>query len=244
MTSTVFVHGVPETARVWDKVRAVIDRDSVALSLPGFGVPRPAGFDASMDTYADWLRSELAALDGPVDVVGHDWGGILTARLVTTGFPVRSWVSDAIGILDPSYVWHDFAQLWQTPGAGEEFWAAVQASAADSAVTFQAIGVPEEDALPMAEAIDETMTAAILDLYRSATDIGAEWGAGATMPTAPGLVIAGGNDAFVSADGARRAAAKWGAQIEVLDGASHWWPMDSPDEAAKALQSFWSGLPT
>jgi pimeloyl-ACP methyl ester carboxylesterase len=45
----VFVHGVPETAALWDKVRAAIGRDSVALSMPGFGTPRPVGFGATTD---------------------------------------------------------------------------------------------------------------------------------------------------------------------------------------------------
>ena len=33
---------------------------------------------------------------------------------------VRSWASDVLGIFDADYVWHDMAQVWQTPGAGEE----------------------------------------------------------------------------------------------------------------------------
>ena len=32
---------------------------------------------------------------------------------------VRSWVSDALSLFEPDYVWHDLAQLWQTPGDGE-----------------------------------------------------------------------------------------------------------------------------
>ena len=33
---------------------------------------------------------------------------------------VRSWVSDILGMFDPDYVWHDLAQIWQTPGDGEQ----------------------------------------------------------------------------------------------------------------------------
>ena len=39
--TVVFVHGSPETAELWDPLRAVLSRDAVALSLPGFGAPRP-----------------------------------------------------------------------------------------------------------------------------------------------------------------------------------------------------------
>ncbi len=68
----VFVHGVPETADLWNGIRQHIDGESVALSLPGFGNPRPAGFGATKEEYLDWLLGELDAIDGPIDLVGHD----------------------------------------------------------------------------------------------------------------------------------------------------------------------------
>ena len=34
---------------------------------------------------------------------------------------VRRMVTDIAGTGDPEYVWHDMAQLWQTPGEGEAF---------------------------------------------------------------------------------------------------------------------------
>jgi len=30
-------------------------------------------------------------------------------------------VSDAAGIGDVEFRWHEFAKIWQTPGAGEQF---------------------------------------------------------------------------------------------------------------------------
>ena len=46
----------------------------------------------------------------------------MTVRLVSTRPDlVRSWVTDAAGIGDVDFEWHDFAKIWQTPGAGEEF---------------------------------------------------------------------------------------------------------------------------
>ena len=74
----VFLHGVPETAAIWTKVRGLTDRESVALEMPGFGCPRPDGFGATKDDYAEWLVAELDKIDGPIDLVGHDWGGAIS----------------------------------------------------------------------------------------------------------------------------------------------------------------------
>ena len=113
--TTFFVHGVPETAAIWDRVRGLVGRDSTALRLPGFGAPRPDGHDGSMDAHLDWLVEQVLAADGPVDVVGHDWGGILVARLATYApAGLRSWVSDAPGAVDRSFEWHDVAKVWRS----------------------------------------------------------------------------------------------------------------------------------
>lgn len=76
--TAVFVHGVPETALLWDGVRARLDVDSVAVALPGFGNPRPPGFAATKDAYAHWLADEIRRIGPPVDLVGHDWAALLT----------------------------------------------------------------------------------------------------------------------------------------------------------------------
>ncbi|GHG22291.1 alpha/beta fold hydrolase [Amycolatopsis sp. A24] len=57
---TVFVHGNPETAAVWDPLLAELARpDVVCLSPPGFGAPLPAGFGATHADYRDWLVGKL-----------------------------------------------------------------------------------------------------------------------------------------------------------------------------------------
>ena len=121
--TAVFVHGVPETPAVWHGLLAALDRrDALALSLPGFDAARPAGFGMTMDEYASWLAAELERLGDPVDLVGHDWGGGFVVRVVSTRPElVRSWVTDAAGIGDVEFEWHDFAKIWQTPQAGEDF---------------------------------------------------------------------------------------------------------------------------
>ena len=120
--TVVLVHGNPETDAIWDPLVEALGRDDVVrLSPPGFGAPLPADFPATMTAYRDWLETQLEAIDGPVDLVGHDWGGGHVVNVVMHRPElVRSWASDAVGLFDADYVWHDLAQVWQTPGAGEE----------------------------------------------------------------------------------------------------------------------------
>ena len=82
--TVVFVHGVPDTQHVWDAVVSRLDRrDVVRVSLPGFGSPAPAGFSATKEAYVDWLIGQLTALPSPIDIVGHDWGALLTVRVMS-----------------------------------------------------------------------------------------------------------------------------------------------------------------
>jgi pimeloyl-ACP methyl ester carboxylesterase len=241
----VFVHGVPETAAVWRKVREGIGRESVALELPGFGNPRPAGFGATKDEYVDWLRAELARIDEPVDLVGHDWGAGLTYGLVTRhGDAVRSWAADVANLGHPDYVWHDFAKIWQTPGDGEAYFEAqagqpVEDRAAGLEMIF---GLSHEDAMEMAAASDAAMSSCILDLYRSAVpNVHAEWGP--WSPTAaPGLVLHPTGDPFGDGALAEEVADALGARFAPVDGAGHFWPYSAADQAIPVLESFWASL--
>lgn len=239
-----FVHGVPETAAIWGKVRGAIGQQSVALALPGFGTPRPAGFAATKDAYLDWLLGELDRIEGPIDLVGHDWGAILAYRVATAhGDRVRSWAADVANVVHPSYEWHDFAKVWQTPGDGEAF---VEGQAAqppeDVGAGYEMLGVPHDDALEMAGAVDLTMGQCILDLYRSATpNPHHHWGP--LAPTsAPGLVLHATDDPFSDEALAREVATALGAAFAPIEGAGHFWPYQVPQLAAEVLDSFWAGL--
>ncbi len=240
----VFVHGVPETAPIWDKVRAGISGESVALALPGFGCPRPAGFGATMDEYVTWLVEELDAIGEPVDLVGHDWGAGFTYRVATTfSDRLRSWVADVGNIAHPDYEWHDIGKLWQTPGEGEAFVESQNAaSPEDRASLFEAMGVPHDDAMEMAEGSDATMGACILALYRSATPNPHEpWGPWAPTST-PGLVIHPTGDPFGDEKQAAEVASALGARFETIEGAGHFWPYQAPEKATPILESFWASL--
>jgi pimeloyl-ACP methyl ester carboxylesterase len=239
----VFVHGVPETQAIWDQVRSELGLESMALSLPGFGIARPASFAATKDDYVNWLLAELARIDGPIDLVGHDWGATLTNRVVTAhDDQIRSWVTD--GLMHPEYVWHEFAKIWQTPGEGEAFWSQMLAAPLEQkAAIFEGYGVPHDAALEMSSRIDETMASCILDLYRSAMpNPFASWSYPMQPVAAPGLVLLASEESFGNPALTHEAAVALGARVQVLEGVGHWWALQAPAQGAAVLREFFESL--
>jgi pimeloyl-ACP methyl ester carboxylesterase len=246
--TVVFVHGNPETDAIWDELRKHLGRDdTVALSPPGFGAPLPEGFGATSDEYVSWLANEVEKLDGPIDLVGHDWGGGHVARLaIERPDIIRSWTIDIAGCFDPEYVWHDAAQAWQTPGAGEQAVAGMVAAPVEArAQQFESLGMSKDVAGRVAAAVDEAMGKAILALYRSAAQPKmTEWGKDLPRAAArPGLVIIATEDHYTGGEVlARRSAERAGARVAVLQGLGHWWMCQDPKKGAEVLEGFLSSL--
>jgi pimeloyl-ACP methyl ester carboxylesterase len=241
----VLVHGVPETDGLWRKLRSRLGADSVALSMPGFGCPRPAGFGATKDEYVAWLVDELDRIDGPIDLLGHDWGAGLTYRVATAyGDRLHSWAADVANIMHPEYHWHDVARIWQTPGEGEAFFTGqLGTPATERAQVFEAFGVGHEDALEIVAVPVEPMGSCILDLYRSATpNPYADWQDAWGATGAPGLVLCPTEDPFGDQARSLEVAESLGARHELIEGAGHWWPVQAPDAAAAIYRSFLGSL--
>jgi pimeloyl-ACP methyl ester carboxylesterase len=169
--TVVLVHGNPETDAIWDPLVDALEReDVVRLSPPGFGSPLPDDFPATYIAYRDWLEGELENIGEPVDLVGHDWGGgHVVSAVMHRPELVRSWASDILGVFDPDYVWHDLAQIWQTPGDGEQHVDTfLGGTIEDRAARWVDVGIPSDIATSLAEAQGPEMGRAILLLYRSA----------------------------------------------------------------------------
>jgi pimeloyl-ACP methyl ester carboxylesterase len=246
--TVVLVHGNPETEAIWNPLVDALGRDDVVrLSPPGFGAPLPDDFPATYLAYRDWLEDELARFDEPVDLVGHDWGG---GHVVNTVMHrpelVRSWASDVVGVFDPDYIWHDLAQVWQTPGDGEQLVDTMMGGSVQGrAERLAAFGIPLDVATSIAAAQGPEMGRAILLLYRSARQP-AMAEAGRVLEAAaarPGLSLLATEDHYVGSEELRRRAAdRAGARTEVLDGLGHWWMCQDPVRGAAVLTRFWETL--
>jgi pimeloyl-ACP methyl ester carboxylesterase len=236
-----FVHGVPDTERVWRAVLSRLGRrDAVTLSLPGFGCEAPTDFAATKDAYAAWLVEQITAHGGAVDLVGHDWGAILVLRAACLRPDlVRSWAAGA-GPPDAEYVWHKTAQLWQTPEVGEHVMTKFTAAALEKGLSAE--GVPPADARETAAHVDDTMKRCILRLYRSAITVGAEWGPDLDRLTAPGLVLWGERDPYAAPTWGERLARRTTARFVTFPECAHWWPLERPAQVAEQLMTHWEGL--
>lgn len=251
----VLLHGNPETPIVWEPLVAELAAldpsvQVVCPQLPGFGCATPAGFGATKEGYVAWFIDQLeliGAEQGPIDLVGHDWGGGIGMRAVALRPDlVRSWACDVLGLFHPDYVWHDFAQIWQTPGAGEEYFEqSIATPAADRVALLASIGIPPAIGERLVAAGDAEMGRCVLALYRSAAQPAmAQWGtelAGAA--TRPGLAIIAPDDPFVRGlDLAPQVADQLGARQHVMEGQGHWWMLGDPAAGARALVDFWRSL--
>ena len=93
-----------------------------------------------------------------------------------------------------------------------------------------------------AQRIDDTMKGCILDLYRSAVDVGADWQSTVEANERPALTIWGEADTVVPSHIGERQAERVGGPLVMLEGCPHWWPTARASEVAAALTDFWAGV--
>jgi pimeloyl-ACP methyl ester carboxylesterase len=237
--TAVFVHGVLETGEVWDALRAHLDVDSVALSLPGIAGPLPDGFGATKDEYAEWLRAALARIGGPIDLVGHAWGALLALR-AATAFPLtlRSWSIDAAYGFHPDYEWPRSVRIALRDGS-------LDAWLGDGRGRLARLGVTPSLARSMASAHTDQTSASLHALLGSAIpNVHADWGAEASGPArAPGLIILAAADPYGDEGLSIEMADRLGARTVRLDDLGHSWMVEDPGVVAAALRAFWASLP-
>ena len=231
------VHGVPDTYHLWDELRANLDRrDVIALALPGFASPTPDGFAATKEEYVTWIIGQLEAQDEPVDLVGHDWGCMFTARVASLRPDlVRTWVG-ITGVIVPNFEWHEWPTAWQTPGVGEQWMADLDHSWLSGQLEND--NVPAPLARASVDRIDSTMKSSILRLYRSAIHVGEEWTPGLANVSAPSLIVWGKRDRDIQ-HAETLATAVRARRVVWLD-AGHWPMLECPEQLASVLTEHWS----
>lgn len=234
----VLVHGIPDTYRVWNRVRTHLKRsDIIAIELPGFGTPVPDGLTITADNYVDWIIAQIEAIGEPVDLVGHDFGCILTARVASLRPDlIRSWVGVS-GPVDPEYQPHPFAKACATPGVGEAMMA--QMTSEDLVPQFIEAGIPEEEAVSAASFVDDTMKDAILKLYRTQFEVTNRWYAELGRATSRSMIVWGYQDEFLPHRFADRLGEATASEAIIKYRTGHWVPIVNAVELAGTLEAFW-----
>jgi len=235
----VFVHGVPNTATVWDPVRSLLpDRDTTALQLPGFGCDAPSGFSGTRYAYRDWLIDQLEAMDGPVDLVGHDQGSVISQGVILARPDlVKSWVLGG-GVCAADFLWHSHGRIWQNTGLGEDWRDTfLGLDVVTRAGFLVAAGLPESEAASVAAGMDRRMFDHILPLYRSETYL-EDWAFDPASVYPPGLVLWGREDPYQATEFGRIVADASGARYHEF-ACGHWWQIERPEDVAAQLISHW-----
>lgn len=242
MSNRVFVHGVPDTPMIWTRLIEQLGGDVLTPCLPGFCGPPPEGFGGTKDDYAAWLVTVLEdqyARSGPLDVVGHDWGALLTLRAVSLRPDlIRSWAISGAAI-DPAYRGHTVARIWNTPVVGEIFMAISSRKTMETAL--HKAGLPRPLARHEASAWGPQMQRSILSLYRSTDGLrfGGDWVDRLKALPGRGLLIWGDQDPYVGLDVARRFAQAHAADLHIESQAGHWAIVERAEEIATALLAHW-----
>lgn len=244
MSHALFLHGVPDTPAMWSPVIEALGLSGTACrtpALPGFGCPVPSGFDCTKEAYVDWYMAELeaaAAAHGPVDLVGHDWGAIITIRVASLRPDlVRTWTV-ANALPHPDYKWHTMARRWQTPVIGELVMALAPAAALKKSLMDQ--GIPADLAAEEASHWNGAMKGAILKLYRSARTAGTDWYTDLKNLPERGLIFWGVDDPYVPVEIAEKFASEMGTTLNKQEQTGHWSIVERAPELATALKAHWA----
>jgi pimeloyl-ACP methyl ester carboxylesterase len=218
-----YVHGVPDSAELWEPF---LERTGgIAVDLPGFGASgKPAQWPYSLAGYAAFLPAFLDELGvGRVRLVAHDWGAVA----LTLGDRIERLVAIDVLPLLPGHRWPLVTRAWRTPLLGE-----LGMGFTGRTLLRRLGGLSADHADAVLRHFDHGTQRAILKLYRATT---AETLAAAAPAlaaiTAPALVLWGERDRYLEPVWAERIAAALGgpADVERVPGASHWPWLERPE---------------
>jgi len=243
-----FLHGVPDSADLWDDIMRRLEPQHRCLApdLPGLGRSvAPADFDLSLDNMARFVDGLLAAagVDTPVNLAVTDFGGPYgLAWAVAHPRKVRRIAIVGGVAFTPDLRWHRNARLLRLPVLGE---LAMATMTRPGFVRTMRTAAPALDRdhwdhtyeLSMARPAVRRM---ILRLYRALDpQVFAGWDERLVALTAdvPTLVLWGDQDPFIAPAYAERFGA---ARVEHFPDRGHWLAVEAPDIVADRLAAFFA----
>lgn len=244
---TFFLHGIPDSGTVWDKVTRGVSASyrCVVPDLPGFGQSAiPAGFKVNLHDMSQFVEAFLTAVGirEPVNLVVHDIGGPFgLAWAVRHPEKVRS-ITIMNTVFQPEYRWHRYGRICRTPVLGE----LLQLVTSQSGLA-RAMRANSGTSKPGREHIGATyrgFTASVrkmvLRIYRGLDpQVFQIWDdqLRALASAVPSLVMWGSRDTYID----RRFAERFGAQkVMHLLTCGHWPMVEVPDIVTTTLLEHFS----
>ncbi len=244
---TLFLHGVPDSAEMWNPIidRLQGDFRCIAVDLPGLttrsGVP--TGFDYTLPSMAKFVDGVVTALNltEPLNLVFGDFGALYRlAFAITYPDKVRKLaLAGSVGF-SPDYQWHSTAKMWRTPILGDLSMMSLSEGMFKNAMRS---GAPLLTPEYWHGVYGLSMTSGavkrnILRQYRAIdTRVYANWEPKLLELTrrVPMMVLWGDQDPFISSTFADR----FGAQtVQHYPQYGHWIAAEAPDEIAGKLAAF------
>ncbi len=243
---TLFLHGNPDSAEMWNGVVAQIEDRfrCFAPDLPGMGRSEaPAGFDFSLESMARFTGDLVAAagIPTPLNLVVTDFGGPYGLTWAVTQPEQVRRIIIAGGInFSTDYRWHSAARMLRTPVLGDLSMALLtpalfERSMRPYAPTLSAEHWRQVYALSYAK---PSVRRTILRMYRALDPRDfAGWHdrLNVLIEQVPTLVLWGDKDPFIAPSYAERFGS---ARVEHFPNNGHWLALEITEVVADRIATF------
>jgi haloalkane dehalogenase len=233
-----FLHGVPESSLIWKemlKVTASSGYRAIAPDLPGFGDSDSFKESPTWKRYEQFITEFTHELGiDRVHLVVHDWGGLIGLRWATLHLNKVSSLFISSSTISEEYRWHKLAQMWRTPGIGEE----TMKKLSDWNVFYDAMkpSMPfasEEELKDFFKVFQSSKSSSvILELYRSGnSDEIKIYAEELSLIKAPVTIVWGEKDPYVPVEFAQKLKNDHipHAKVFTIPDASHFIQLEVPD---------------
>ncbi|MBM7692024.1 pimeloyl-ACP methyl ester carboxylesterase [Peribacillus deserti] len=171
--AVLLLHGVPESSLVWEEiVPAILSSGcrAIAPDLPGFGQSEPFDEASTWERFGEFVSDFKKHLHlEKVHLVVHDWGGLIGLKWACDHPEDVLSIVVSNSTISDEYSWHKLAQIWRTPGIGEEAMKKFADWGQFSSETRKSIpGITEKTLKDFYQVFHtEDSSKVVLDLYRS-----------------------------------------------------------------------------
>jgi pimeloyl-ACP methyl ester carboxylesterase len=243
-----FLHGFPDSAKMWDGVIERLEGQyrCLAPDLPGLGRSiAPKDFECSLEHMASFVDKLVEAINPelPLSLVAADFGATYgLAWAVAHPQKVRRILIAGGSNFSSHYRWHRDARMLRTPLLGDLAAAMMTRSmfVKSMVASTPTLGPEHFGAVYDLSVSKPSVRRMMLRLYRS---ISPESFPGwedrlATLTRAvPTYVLWGDKDPYISLDGAERFGS---AQVEHFAENGHWLAIEEPEIVAQRLEAFFA----